>query len=53
MFQLLVPLNKEKFPLLSSYLERAVTWQFYAEVNEAGLNQALQFLKAKNIPFPK
>lgn len=53
MFQLLVPLNEEKFPSVKAYLEDARSWPYYEEVQEAGLNKLLELFKSKNIPFPK
>lgn len=51
--QTFMPVNKDKFPQLSAYLERAVTWPFYAEVNEDGHKQFLAIWETKNIAIPK
>lgn len=44
----MIPVNKEKFPSLISYLELcSKNLPHYAEVNEAGLEEWKKYLKAK------
>ncbi|KAK7595490.1 hypothetical protein V9T40_013315 [Parthenolecanium corni] len=50
--KIFVPVDKEKFPLLTAYLKDAVTWPFYTEVNAAGHNKMLEFWKTKNVTLP-
>ena len=47
-----MPADKEKFPLVNAYIERATSWPFYEEVIEAGFNEYQELLKARNLQFP-
>lgn len=47
LFQLLVPVKKDKFPQLTAYLERAITWPYYEEIQVDGMNKLKQFFKEK------
>ncbi|KAK7595491.1 hypothetical protein V9T40_013316 [Parthenolecanium corni] len=48
-----VPVNKEKYPLLTAYLERAKKWPHYDTIMEPGIEMSRKFLKIMNFALPE